>query len=77
MRTGRSASVLAILSTFILSSICFAASPLLITQTVDETKLVTLAGNTRPEANKQNDRGIVADDFAMEHMLLQLRRSSA
>ncbi|MGB7929520.1 MAG: protease pro-enzyme activation domain-containing protein, partial [Terriglobales bacterium] len=50
-------------------------APILITQTVDDSKLVTLAGNTRPEANKQNDRGLVADSLAMEHMLLQLKRS--
>src|SRR5580658_2648078 len=49
--------------------------PVLITQNVDESKLVTLAGNTRPEANKQNDRGLVPDSLSMEHMLLQLRRS--
>jgi hypothetical protein len=47
----------------------------LITQNVDESKLATLAGNTRPEANKQNDRGLVADNLSMEHMLLQLKRS--
>jgi len=49
--------------------------PVLITQNVDDSKLVTLAGNTRPEANKQNDRGSVADGLSMEHMLLQLKRS--
>jgi len=37
--------------------------------------LHTLAGNTRSEANAQNDRGKVADTFAMDHMLLQLQRS--
>ena len=47
----------------------------LITQSLDESKLITLAGNTRPEANKQNDRGLVADDQAMDHMMLQLKRS--
>ena len=46
----------------------------LITAPVDETKLQRLAGNTRPEAKAQNDAGAVADDFAMEHMLLQLKR---
>jgi subtilase family serine protease len=46
----------------------------LITQNVDESNCVTLAGNTRPEANAANDRGRVADDFWMDHMLLQLRR---
>src|SRR5580658_6864153 len=49
--------------------------PVLITQNVDESKLATLTGNTRPEANKQNDRGLMADNFSMEHMLLQLKRS--
>ncbi|MFZ2061405.1 MAG: protease pro-enzyme activation domain-containing protein [Candidatus Binatus sp.] len=47
----------------------------LITEAVSDTKLVTLAGNTRPEANAKNDRGPVADSFRIEHMFLQLRRS--
>ena len=46
----------------------------LITQRIDESKLITLTGNTHPYANPANDRGIVGDDFQMEHMLLQLRR---
>src|SRR5277367_1581481 len=46
-----------------------------ITQRIDESQRVTLAGNTRPEARAENDRGPVAPDFAMEHMLLELRRS--
>jgi subtilase family serine protease len=46
-----------------------------ITGRIDETALRTLAGNTRPEANARNDRGAVADDFAMDHMLLQLERA--
>lgn len=46
-----------------------------IRQRVDETRLVTLAGNTRPEANAANDRGMVSDGLPMEHMLLQLKRS--
>src|ERR1019366_5515072 len=45
----------------------------LITQSIDESKRVTLAGNTRPEANATNDRGAVGGDFPMEHMQLQLR----
>ncbi len=49
----------------------------LITQNVDDAQLVTLWGNTRPEAKaRKNDRGLVADDLAMQHMLLQLRRSA-
>jgi hypothetical protein len=47
----------------------------LITQAVDESKLVTLAGNTRPEATTENDRGAVPDSFPMPDLLLQLKRS--
>ena len=46
----------------------------LITAAINESNLVTLAGNTRPEANALNYRGAVADSFRMEHMFLQLRR---
>jgi hypothetical protein len=42
---------------------------------IDATKLVTLAGNTRPEAIAQNDRGAVADTLPLGHMFLQLQRS--
>ena len=51
-----------------------AARPL-ITRPVDSGNLFTPAGNTRPEANAQNDRGKVADSFAMDHIFLQLQRS--
>ncbi len=47
----------------------------LITGMISETNLVTLAGNTRPEATAANDRGAVAADFPMDHMLLQMRRA--
>ena len=46
----------------------------LITEKIDESRLATLAGNTHPQANAQNDRGAVPDSFAMEHMVLQLQR---
>ena len=46
-----------------------------IMQSIDERDRVPLEGNTRPEARAANDRGVVADDFAMEHMLLQLKGS--
>ena len=46
----------------------------LITKEIDQSRLVTLAGNTRPEATATNDRGRVPDDFAMSRMLLLLRR---
>jgi subtilase family serine protease len=51
------------------------ARHVLITQNLEESKLVTLAGNTRPEANAKNDRGLAADNLAMDHILLQLKRS--
>lgn len=47
----------------------------LITGPIDSSRLRTLYGNTRGEANAQNDRGKVADTFAMDHMFLQLQRS--
>jgi len=47
----------------------------MITEPVDETHLVTLAGNRRPEANAENDAGPVADSTPMDHILLQLRRT--
>ncbi|MGA3188713.1 MAG: S53 family peptidase [Bryobacteraceae bacterium] len=47
----------------------------LIHDKVDENHLVTLAGNTRPEANAANDLGPVANSLSLDHMLLQLKRS--
>ena len=47
----------------------------LITERIEDRKLVMLPGNIHPEANAENDRGEVADNFPLEHMLLQLRRS--
>lgn len=43
---------------------------------VDDTRLVTLTGNTHPLALPKYDQGPVADNYAMEHMYLELRRSS-
>ncbi len=71
------------LVTLILSLMCasvaFAADSgsrvLTITKPIDETQLVKLAGNTRIEANAKNDRGAVPDGFALDHMLLQLKRA--
>jgi subtilase family serine protease len=48
----------------------------LITQAIDETQLITLVGNSRPEAkDTKSDRGPVPYDFLLDHMLLQLKRS--
>jgi subtilase family serine protease len=52
-------------------------APRLITQAINLANLTTLSGNTRPEANATNDRGVVPDSFQLNHMLLQLRRSAA
>jgi subtilase family serine protease len=68
-------AVFAVASLFPLSLAAQSRRQPLITERIDETALHTLAGNTRPEATRQNDRGLVADGFPMEHMLLQLQRS--
>src|ERR1700683_2572466 len=49
--------------------------PVLITEKVNESDLVRLPGNTRPEATAKNDQGRVADSLLLEHMMLLLRRS--
>jgi subtilase family serine protease len=59
------------------TAIAIAATPAraLITRVIDETALVTLAGNTRPEANTASDRGRVEDTMPLDHMTLQLQRA--
>jgi subtilase family serine protease len=52
-----------------------AAAPRIV-DAVDETKLVTLPHQTHPLASPRYDRGAVADSLPMEHMYLQLNRSS-
>src|ERR1019366_9273721 len=49
--------------------------PILITQPIDESKLIRLRGNTRPEARTEYDRGRVDDNLPLDHMLLQLARA--
>jgi uncharacterized repeat protein (TIGR01451 family) len=46
----------------------------LITQAIDENRLATLAGNTRPEANSKNDLGLATANLHLD-MYLQLKRS--
>src|SRR5580698_9764303 len=67
---------LPIFTVLVSSSIALLAQPV-IHDRVDENKLITLAGNTRPEANAENDLGAVEDSLSMDHMLLQLKRSPA
>jgi subtilase family serine protease len=50
-------------------------SAALIHDKIDENQLVSLAGNTRPEANADNDLGPVGDGLSLDHMMLQLKRS--
>ncbi len=68
-------AIAGLISVFTVSCWAQMAGPTaLITQAIDESKLVTLAGNTRSEANKQNDRGLAGDDLHLD-MYLQLKRS--
>jgi subtilase family serine protease len=46
----------------------------LINGRIDETQLVTLPGNVRPEANATNDRGQVEDSRPLNHLQLVLVR---
>src|SRR5579863_5124937 len=47
----------------------------LITQPINENRLRTLAGNTRPEVKTATDSGAVPDNFVMDHMMVQLQRA--
>ena len=46
----------------------------LIAGVIDDSRLVTLAGNTRSEANAANDRGPVEGSLALDHLQLLLKR---
>ena len=46
----------------------------LISQPIDESKLISLPGNTHPAATLANDRGAVPDTLPLEHLQLQLQR---
>jgi hypothetical protein len=48
-----------------------------ITAAIDETKLVSVPNNIVKAFSAANDRGVVADDFPLEHLQLQLQRSAA
>ena len=45
-----------------------------ITTALDESHRAALAGNTRPETNPTNDRGMLPDETPLAHMQLLLRR---
>ena len=50
------------------------ATPRIVEQ-IDDSRLVTLKGNTRPEARPENDRGTVSPDLPLGDLTLLLRRS--
>src|ERR1700685_2799431 len=52
-----------------------AAIPVRLTQSIDESQLIQMSRNTRPEANSTNDRGALPEGYGVEHMLLLLQRS--
>jgi hypothetical protein len=54
-----------------------AQAPRLITQKIDESKLVRLEGNTRPEVHYARDLGAVSDSLPLSHMYLQMKMSAA
>ena len=47
-----------------------------IVDTIDETRLVSLRGQTHPLAVARFDQGPVSDTLPLDHMFLELRRSS-
>ncbi|WP_425152012.1 S53 family peptidase, partial [Candidatus Binatus sp.] len=51
------------------------SAPDQITDAINDNDTIPVPGNVRFEATAANDRGRVADDFALDHLLLQLRRS--
>lgn len=55
----------------------WAQSSAQIVSQVNNAARVTLSGNTRPEANAQNDRGAVSDSMLLDHMQLLLSRPAA
>ena len=48
-----------------------------ITAAINETNLFRIPNDVVKAFNVANDRGAVADDFPLEHLQLQLKRSAA
>src|SRR5271156_6655179 len=51
------------------------SAPAQITDIINDDDAIAVPGNVRPEATARNDRGRVADDFPLDHLILLLRRS--
>jgi subtilase family serine protease len=62
-------------SVFGLGQTTASARPL-VTEIIDEGKVVTLVGNTRPEVRTARDLGAVPDDLLLEHIYLLMNRPS-
>ena len=77
MLRRRFSRLAAFLLPFAAASSAWAAAPATVTGAIDEGRMVALAGNTRPEARLANDRGRLADGFALDHMELLLKRPPA
>jgi subtilase family serine protease len=73
----RRAFVFSLISVVFCSIACLAQSTKsIITAPIDESQLVTLAGNTTAAALRaRNDRGSVADSLTFDHLLLTLKGS--
>ncbi len=77
MRTLRYASILAILSTLALTSICFAAPPDRITGPILAEQTVRLAAGVPLQARSEFDQGAVDPSFKLTHMTLLTVPSAA
>jgi len=78
--TNRWSSPLGVLASALLCTTVMAqqVSPTVrILNRVDESSMVTLKGNTRPEAIAKNDRGRVSDSLPMTDLILVLSRDAA
>jgi hypothetical protein len=76
-RTTLNLFLVVALAIFLAGNLLASAKPALITQKIDNSKLVTLTGNTGVAVTKANDGGPVAADLVLEHLFLQLRRPAA
>src|SRR5215469_4315274 len=74
MKCPSSSIVLACLALFSLSSHSQTAPARMVTEAIDETRLVTLHGNVHPLARALYDRGKVDDSLPVKRVLLLLNR---
>jgi len=75
MQTSRSAFAHVILAVLALSAFCWAQTPVLVTQAVDNSVRTTLVGNVHPLARPQFDQGEVPASTTLHRMMLVLKRS--